>query len=327
MSPEQARGEQVDARSDLFSLGTMLYECIAGVNPFSAPTTFETVRRVQACEYPPVELLRPDVSPELTAILRSAMAKDPRRPPRRRRAPLRVAPGVPLRAEGQPLRRARSRGAAHALPRLGRPRGVGPARAHARDRGREPRRRAHARRDPVVAPGLQRPHRERRPQRRHRAHGRSRRAARGDRARPRARARDAGRRPRSRRQHRRPLGRQALAARGRPHRSHLRPRRARRPRYRNSDTLRPRRPPQPRTRAAARARACNIGRIHVSAAGDPTEDAPLGTLLDTARDLARVREGTTAMSTQAMRQVRSLFEFEPMSRERLGPCRASPASS
>ena len=61
MSPEQARGESVDARSDLFSLGTMLYECVAGVNPFSAPTTFETLRRVQACEYPPIELLRPDV--------------------------------------------------------------------------------------------------------------------------------------------------------------------------------------------------------------------------------------------------------------------------
>ncbi len=77
MSPEQARGEQVDARSDLFSLGIVLYECIAGVNPFSAPTTFETLRRVQACEYPPVELLRPDVPAELVAILKQAMAKLP----------------------------------------------------------------------------------------------------------------------------------------------------------------------------------------------------------------------------------------------------------
>ncbi len=77
MSPEQARGEPVDARSDLFSLGVVLYECIAGVNPFSAPTTFETLRRVQACEYPPVELLRSDVPVELVTILKQAMAKDP----------------------------------------------------------------------------------------------------------------------------------------------------------------------------------------------------------------------------------------------------------
>jgi serine/threonine protein kinase/tetratricopeptide (TPR) repeat protein len=77
MSPEQARGENVDGRSDLFALGVILYECVAGVNPFSAPTTFETLRRVQACEFPPVELLRPDVPAELVAIMGTAMARDP----------------------------------------------------------------------------------------------------------------------------------------------------------------------------------------------------------------------------------------------------------
>jgi len=76
MSPEQALGDPVDARSDIFSLGVVLYELVAGVNPFSAPTTFETLRRVQACEYPPVELLRPDVPAELVAILKTALAKD-----------------------------------------------------------------------------------------------------------------------------------------------------------------------------------------------------------------------------------------------------------
>ena len=117
MSPEQARGESVDARSDLFSLGTILYECVAGVNPFSAPTTFETLRRVQACEYPPVELLRPDAPPELVAILKTAMAKDAGRSLPRRRAHVRGAPRVPLRA-GQPLRRARPRRVPRALPRV-----------------------------------------------------------------------------------------------------------------------------------------------------------------------------------------------------------------
>jgi serine/threonine protein kinase/tetratricopeptide (TPR) repeat protein len=74
MSPEHAEGEPVDARSDLFSLGTVLYEMLAGVNPFSAPTSFETLRRVSTVEYPPVELLRPDTPPELVALLKMAMA-------------------------------------------------------------------------------------------------------------------------------------------------------------------------------------------------------------------------------------------------------------
>ncbi len=77
MSPEQVRGAEVDARSDLFSLGIVLYECIAGANPFSSASTFETLRRVQACEYPPVELLRPDAPPELVAIQKTAMAARP----------------------------------------------------------------------------------------------------------------------------------------------------------------------------------------------------------------------------------------------------------
>ena len=77
MSPEQARGDAVDARSDLFSLGIVLYECIAGVNPFSGPTTFETMRRVQACEYPPIEILRSDTPAELIALVKQALAREP----------------------------------------------------------------------------------------------------------------------------------------------------------------------------------------------------------------------------------------------------------
>ncbi len=77
MSPEQARGRQVDGRSDIFSLGTVLYEMLAGVNPFGAATPFETLRRVQAAEYPPLELLRDDIPGDLVAVARKALAKSP----------------------------------------------------------------------------------------------------------------------------------------------------------------------------------------------------------------------------------------------------------
>ena len=56
----------------------------------------------------------------------------------------------------------------------------------------------------------------------------------------------------------------------------------------------------------------HVGHIHVSSAGQPAEDDRLGTLIDTARDLARMRDGQAVMSTQAMRQVKSSFEFEAL---------------
>jgi serine/threonine protein kinase/tetratricopeptide (TPR) repeat protein len=75
MSPEQSQAQPVDGRSDLFSLGTVLYEMIAGSNPFVAPTAFETLRRVQASEYPPLELLRPDAPRPLIEIVGRMLAK------------------------------------------------------------------------------------------------------------------------------------------------------------------------------------------------------------------------------------------------------------
>jgi serine/threonine protein kinase/tetratricopeptide (TPR) repeat protein len=68
MSPEQARAETTDARSDLFSLGVVMYEMIAGANPFSAPTRRETVRRILAGERPPLAIARPDTPQELASI-------------------------------------------------------------------------------------------------------------------------------------------------------------------------------------------------------------------------------------------------------------------
>ncbi len=77
LSPEQANGEPVDARSDIWSLGVVVYEMLAGTNPFAAPTVFETLRRVRAAEAPPLELARPDLPRELADILRRALAHKP----------------------------------------------------------------------------------------------------------------------------------------------------------------------------------------------------------------------------------------------------------
>ncbi|MGK3997833.1 serine/threonine-protein kinase [Sorangium sp. So ce1024] len=76
MSPEQSRAAAIDGRSDLFSLGTVLYEMLAGSNPFSAPTAFEVMRRLQASEYPPLALVRPDVPRPLVDIVSTMLARN-----------------------------------------------------------------------------------------------------------------------------------------------------------------------------------------------------------------------------------------------------------
>jgi len=77
LSPEQASGGATDPRCDIWALGVVMYEMIASTNPFAAPTTFETVRRVRAAEAPPLELARPDVPKEFANIVRRAMALSP----------------------------------------------------------------------------------------------------------------------------------------------------------------------------------------------------------------------------------------------------------
>lgn len=74
LAPEQANGGATDARCDIWALGVVMYEMIAGTNPFAAPTMFETLRRVRAAEAPPLELARPDVPKEFANIVRRAMA-------------------------------------------------------------------------------------------------------------------------------------------------------------------------------------------------------------------------------------------------------------
>lgn len=77
MSPEQARGERLEKSSDLFSLGVLLYEMARGVSPFKANQPYETLRRVQQEEVPPLQPLRPDLPPELCELIARLLAKEP----------------------------------------------------------------------------------------------------------------------------------------------------------------------------------------------------------------------------------------------------------
>jgi serine/threonine-protein kinase len=77
MSPEQARGEAVDARSDLFSLGCVVYECLTGRRPFEAASVASILVRVLTEEPPSPDEAVLGLPPGTAAVLRRATAKDP----------------------------------------------------------------------------------------------------------------------------------------------------------------------------------------------------------------------------------------------------------
>jgi len=76
MSPEQARGEALDARTDLFSLGAVLYEMASGKRAFDGPTSAVIFNSILTASPTPVSRIRGDVPPELESIINKALQKD-----------------------------------------------------------------------------------------------------------------------------------------------------------------------------------------------------------------------------------------------------------
>ena len=75
MSPEQARGDNVDARSDLFSLGSVMYAMCTGRAPFRAETSYGILRRITDTEPRPIREVNPNIPEWLERIIQRLLAK------------------------------------------------------------------------------------------------------------------------------------------------------------------------------------------------------------------------------------------------------------
>ena len=96
MSPEQARGEDTDARSDIFSAGALLYHLLTGHRPFRGDTIAEVLASVLRDDPPPAASLQPGCPPQLSRLLDLCLAKNPA---------LRIASAAELRQDLEAARR------------------------------------------------------------------------------------------------------------------------------------------------------------------------------------------------------------------------------
>lgn len=77
MSPEQAKGEKVDLRSDLFSLGSVMYAAATGHPPFKGESVFGVIKKVCEADTPAIRESNPDIAPWLEGFIDKLMAKNP----------------------------------------------------------------------------------------------------------------------------------------------------------------------------------------------------------------------------------------------------------
>ncbi len=77
MSPEQIRGDAIDTRSDLFSLGCVLYTMASGLSPFRGSHTLEVLRKVNDFEPPPLHEVNPEIPEGLSRLIHGLLAKEP----------------------------------------------------------------------------------------------------------------------------------------------------------------------------------------------------------------------------------------------------------
>jgi serine/threonine-protein kinase len=94
MAPEQARGDAVDERADLYALGVVAYEALAGAHPFAARSLGALISAHMSETPPPLATRRPDVPPALAALVTGLLAKDPAERPPSAEAVLRVLEGA-----------------------------------------------------------------------------------------------------------------------------------------------------------------------------------------------------------------------------------------